>query len=75
MVGFLGCEGTLVAHVHLPIHQHLQVFLSIDALNPFIPQLAFAVDIASTQVQDFALGFVEPHQIHLVHCSSLSRSL
>jgi len=29
MVGFLGCEGTLLAHVQLPIHQHPQVLQEV----------------------------------------------
>ena len=35
MVGFLGCEGTLLAHVQLPIHQHQQVLFGRAVLNPF----------------------------------------
>ena len=62
MVGFLGCEGTLLAHVQLPIHQYPQCRA---VLNPFIPQLVLAVRVALTQVQDLALGFVEPHEVHL----------
>ncbi|KAK4811561.1 hypothetical protein QYF61_016020, partial [Mycteria americana] len=40
MVGFLGRERTLSAHVQLFIHQYPQVFLCRAALNPFIPQSA-----------------------------------
>ena len=58
-VGFLCCEGTLLAHVQLPIHQYSQVFFSRAALNPFTPQFGLVVESASTQVQDLALGFVE----------------
>jgi len=58
--GFLGYQSTLLAHVQLPIHQYPQVFFSRAALNPFIPQLVFAMDIASTQVQDLAFGSVDP---------------
>ena len=35
MVGFLGCEGTLLAHFQLPIHQYPQVFFGNAALSPF----------------------------------------
>mgnify|MGYP001860250394 CR=1 FL=1 len=35
-------------------------------LNPFIPHLELVVDVASTQVQDLALGFVEPHEIDVI---------
>jgi len=34
-------------------------------LNPFIPQFVLVVRVASTQVQDLAFGFVEPHEVHL----------
>ena len=33
--------------------------------TPFIPQLVLLVDIALTQVQDLALGFIEPHEVLL----------
>ncbi|KAK4820994.1 hypothetical protein QYF61_009460 [Mycteria americana] len=64
MVGFLGCECTLLAHVQLFIHQYPQVLLCRAALNPFIPQPVLMVGIAPTQVQDPALGLVEPHEVH-----------
>jgi len=38
MVGFLGCECTLPAHVLLFIHQYPQVLLGRAALNPLIWQ-------------------------------------
>jgi len=34
-------------------------------LNHFILQLVLLMGIASTQVQDLAFGFVEPHVVHL----------
>jgi len=34
MVGFLGCEGTLLAHVQLAVHQYSQVLLSRAGLHP-----------------------------------------
>ena len=37
MVCFLGCEGTVLAHVQLPIHQYPQVLFDRAALNPLIP--------------------------------------
>jgi len=75
MVGFQGCEGTLLAHVQLPIHQYLQVFFGRAALNPVISQLIPAMGIASTQVHDLALGFVVLREVHLGPLLSLSRSL
>ncbi|KAK4823599.1 hypothetical protein QYF61_003799 [Mycteria americana] len=66
MVGLLGCERTLLAHVWLFIHQYLQVLLSRTALNPFIPQPVLIPGVAPTQGQDPALGLVEPHEVHIV---------
>lgn len=65
MVGYPGCKGSLLTHVQLPIHQHPQVFFCRAAFNPFISQLVLVMGIASTQVQDLAFGFVEPHEVHL----------
>ncbi|KAK4810611.1 hypothetical protein QYF61_007348 [Mycteria americana] len=64
-VGFLGCECTLLAHVQLFIHQYPQVLLCRAALNPFIAQAVLIPGVALTQVQDLALGLVEPHEIHM----------
>ena len=64
-VGLLGCEGTLLAHVQLDIHQNLQVLFSRAVLNHFIPWLVLLVWPAVTQVQDPALGFVKPHEVLL----------
>ncbi|KAK4816649.1 hypothetical protein QYF61_019626 [Mycteria americana] len=64
MVGFLGCERTLPAHVQLFIHQYPQVLLCRAALNPFIPQPVLIPGVAPTQVQDLALDLVEPHEVH-----------
>jgi len=63
-VGLLGCEDTLVAHVQLFINQYPQVLLGRAALNPFIPQPVLIVGVALTQVQDLALGLVEPREVH-----------
>jgi len=64
MVGLLGCERTLSAHVQLFIHQYPQVLLRA-ALNPFIPQSVLILEITPTQVQDLSLGLAEPHEIHI----------
>ena len=34
-------------------------------LHPSIHQLVLIVGVAMAQVQDLALGFVEPHEVHL----------
>ena len=43
MVGFLGWESTLLAHVQLAIHQYLQVFWDRPMLSLFIPQHVLVV--------------------------------
>ncbi|KAK4828525.1 hypothetical protein QYF61_026947 [Mycteria americana] len=74
-VGFRGCEGTLLAHVQLFIHQYPQVLLCRAALNPFIPQPVLILGVAHTQVQDLALGPVELMRFTWAHFLSLSRPL
>ena len=64
-VGLLGCEDTLLACVQLAVHQYPQVFSGRAVLYPFILQLILVVEVASTQTQDLALGFAEPHNVHL----------
>ncbi|CAN0123198.1 unnamed protein product, partial [Bubo scandiacus] len=63
-VGFLDCKCTLAAHVQFFIHQYPQVLLHRAALSPFIPQPILIPGVALTHVQDFALGLVEPHEVH-----------
>jgi len=53
-----------VAHVQLFIHQYLQVLLGRAALKLFIPQPLLIVGVVLTQVQDLALGLIEPHEVH-----------
>jgi len=43
MVGFLGCESTLLAHGQLAIHQYTQVLFGRTVLHPYIPQLEILV--------------------------------
>jgi len=62
MVGLLGCECTLLSHIQLFIHQYAQILLGRAAINPFIPQ---PVLIPGLQVQDLALGPVEPREVHM----------
>ncbi|KAK4831208.1 hypothetical protein QYF61_016045 [Mycteria americana] len=63
-VGLLGCERTLPVHVQLFIHQYPHVLLGRAALNPIIPQPVLILGVAPTQVQDPALGLVQPHEVH-----------
>ncbi|KAK4818354.1 hypothetical protein QYF61_011451 [Mycteria americana] len=66
-----GCERTLSVHVQLFIHQHPQVLLCRAALNPFIPKPVLILRVTPTQVQDLALGVVEPHEVPLDGIPSL----
>ncbi|KAK4820046.1 hypothetical protein QYF61_017892 [Mycteria americana] len=50
-IGFLGHLGTLLAHIQAAVNQH--------------PQLVALHGIAVAQVQDLALGLVEPHTVDL----------
>jgi len=50
--------------VQLFIYGYPQVLLSRAALNPFIPQPLLISGLAPAQVQDFALGLAEPHEVH-----------
>ncbi|KAK4830557.1 hypothetical protein QYF61_011735 [Mycteria americana] len=43
----------------------LESQLGMAALNPFIPQPVLIPGVVLTQVQDPALGFVEPHEVHI----------
>jgi len=45
-----------------------------DALNPVILKLVLVARVASTLMQDLALGFVEPHEVlrGLLACLGLS---
>ena len=61
--GFLGCKCTLLAHVQFFIHQYPQVLLSWAALSEFTTQPVLIQVIVPTQVQDFALGFIELHEV------------
>ena len=69
MVGFLGCEGTLLAHVQLAVHWYPEAPFGRAVLSTFIRQLVLVVRVAATQVQDLALGFVEPYEtlLDLLH--------
>jgi len=46
------------------MHEYRQVLLGRAALNTLIPQPVLISGVALAQVQDPALGPVEPHEIH-----------
>jgi len=54
----------LPVHVQFFIHQYPQALLCRAAVNPFIPQPVLMLGVAPTQVQNPALGLVEPHEVH-----------
>ncbi|KAK4830770.1 hypothetical protein QYF61_013259 [Mycteria americana] len=64
-VGFLGCLGTLLAHIQAPVNQHPQVLLCQAAFQPLFPKPVALHGVAVAQVQDLALGLVKPHTIDL----------
>ncbi|KAK4821921.1 hypothetical protein QYF61_004924 [Mycteria americana] len=64
-IGFLGHLGTLLAHVHLAVNQHAQVLFCQAAFQPLFPKPVALHGVAVAQVQDLALGLVEPHTIDL----------
>ena len=48
----------------MPSTSTSHVSFSRAALNSF-PHFVLVMEVTSSQVQDLALGFVEPHQVHL----------
>jgi len=69
MVGFLGCENTLMAHIQLPVHQYSQVFFNRTVLLTYPMGLIILTShrgsIAMIHMQNFALGFVELHEVQM----------
>ncbi|KAK4819628.1 hypothetical protein QYF61_008848 [Mycteria americana] len=64
-IGFLGHLGTLLAHIQLAVNQHPQVLFRWAASQPLFPKPVALHGVAVTQVQDLALGLVEPRTIDL----------
>ncbi|KAK4820567.1 hypothetical protein QYF61_001630 [Mycteria americana] len=64
-IGFLGHLGTLLAHIQAAVNQHPQVLLCLAAFQPLFPKPVALHGVAVAQVQDLALGLVEPHTIDL----------
>ncbi|KAK4810335.1 hypothetical protein QYF61_019138 [Mycteria americana] len=64
-IGFLGHLGTLLAHIQAAANQHSQVLFCQAAFQPLFPKPVALHGVAVTQVQDLALGLVEPHTIGL----------
>ncbi|KAK4816656.1 hypothetical protein QYF61_019892 [Mycteria americana] len=64
-IGLRGHLGTLLAHLQLAVNQHPQVLLCWAAFQPLFPKPVVLHGVVVTQVQDLALGLVEPHTIDL----------
>ncbi|KAK4830957.1 hypothetical protein QYF61_014416 [Mycteria americana] len=64
-IGFLGHLGTLLAHIQPAVDQHPQVLFPWAAFQPLFPKPVALHGVAVAQVQDPALGLVEPHTIDL----------
>ncbi|KAK4808458.1 hypothetical protein QYF61_005523 [Mycteria americana] len=64
-IGFLGHLGTLLARIQPAVNQHPQVLLCQAAFQPLFPKPVALHGVVVTQVQDLALGLVEPHTIGL----------
>ena len=60
-VGLLGHLGTLLAHVQPPVDQHPKVLFCQAAFQPLLPKPVALHGVVVTEVQDPALGLVEPH--------------
>ncbi|KAK4818104.1 hypothetical protein QYF61_005907 [Mycteria americana] len=63
-IGLLGHLGTLPAHIQPAVNQRAQVLFHRAAFQPLFPKPVALHGVAVTQVQDPALGLVEPHTIH-----------
>ncbi|KAK4810966.1 hypothetical protein QYF61_014438 [Mycteria americana] len=64
-IGLLGHLGTLLAHIQLAVNQHPQVLFCQAAFQPLFPKPVALHGVVVAQVQDLALGLVEPHTIDL----------
>ncbi|KAK4817682.1 LOW QUALITY PROTEIN: hypothetical protein QYF61_024911 [Mycteria americana] len=62
-IGFLGHLGTLLDHIQAAVNQHPQVLLCQAAFQPLFPKPVALHGVVVAQVQDLALGLVEPHTI------------
>ncbi|KAK4827707.1 LOW QUALITY PROTEIN: hypothetical protein QYF61_020985 [Mycteria americana] len=62
-INLLGHLGTLLAHIQAAVDQHPQVLFCQAAFQPLFPKPVALHGVVVTQVQDLALGLVEPHTI------------
>jgi len=47
------------------MYQYPQLLFGSAVLHPYISQLVLTGDVATTQMEALALGFIEPHEILL----------
>ncbi|KAK4832598.1 hypothetical protein QYF61_024389 [Mycteria americana] len=64
-IGFLGHLRTLLAHIQAAVKQHPQVLFHRAAFQALFPKPVALHGVAVAQVQDLALGLIEPHTIDL----------
>ncbi|GAB0208866.1 mitochondrial enolase superfamily member 1 [Grus japonensis] len=64
-VGRLGHLSTLLAHIQPAVNQHPQVLFHQAAFEPLFPKPVALPGVVATQVQDPALGLVEPQTVGL----------
>lgn len=64
-VDFFCCKDALLAHVQLFVHQDCQVFFGRAAFQLVRPQATPINGIIPPHMQDFALPFVELHEVPL----------
>ena len=63
MVGLLGYKYAMLAQVESFINGHPQILPLWAALKSFSTKSVFVVGIAPAQMQDFALGLIELHEV------------
>ncbi|KAK4816001.1 hypothetical protein QYF61_010869 [Mycteria americana] len=64
-IGLLGPLGTLLAHIQLAVDQHPQALFHQAAFQPLFSKPVVLHGVLVVQVQDLALGLVEPYIIGL----------
>ncbi|KAF1468800.1 Arf-GAP with SH3 domain, ANK repeat and PH domain-containing protein 2, partial [Megadyptes antipodes antipodes] len=64
-IGLLGHLGTLPAHVQPAVNQHPQVLFRQAAFQPLFPKPVALHGVVVAEVQDPALGLLEPHRVGL----------
>ncbi|KAJ7419506.1 integral membrane protein dgcr2 idd [Pitangus sulphuratus] len=63
--GLLGHLGTGLAHVQFAANKHTKVLFCQAAFQPLFPKYVMLYRVIVTELQDPALGLLEPHNIGL----------